>query len=293
MEEHGTSSDAAVRQRPAIFRALGNAEPPALIAVDGVDYRLDTVLKHDSWAATAIYHDGSRPIICKFNRRQSVLGIPTGWIGNWLARREASFLRRLSPLGQVPHVLGPVRVDGRVHTNACARTFIDGHPLGRYEEVDDGFFPSLHALLSGMHHAGLAYVDLHKRENILVGDDGLPYLIDFQVCAAVPEGLMSRLPALRRLLAPLFRMDRYHVAKHHQRLRPDQCGLTRDDVQKQRPLWVRVHRFFAEPLRQMRRGLLVKLGIRKGAGQAHSELFPEDAVRRELDSADAPTRRAA
>lgn len=293
MDGHETSAAGSVRKRPALFRALGNSEPPARIDVDGCTYTLDTVLKHDSWAATSIYTANGRLIICKFNRRQSLLGIPAGWIGRWLARREGSFLRRLGSLGQVPPVLGPVSVEGRVQKNACAREFIDGHPLGRYEDVSDKFFPSLHSLLAGMHAAGLAYVDLHKRENILVGDDGLPYLIDFQVCAAIPEGLMRRMPWLRGLLAPLFRMDRYHVAKHHQRLRPDQCGLSRRDVQNQRPIWVRVHRFFAEPLRTLRRGLLVKLGIRNGTGQAHSELFPEDAIRRELEPVAVEPRRPA
>lgn len=276
----------AARVRPALFRALGNSEPPETITVDGREYRLETVFKHDSWAATAVYAPlaGGPRIVCKFNRRQSILGLPAGWIGRWLARRESAFLRRLEPLHQVPRCLGTVTAHGQPQRNACARTFIEGHPLGRYETVNDEFFPSLHRLLDEMHARGIAYVDLHKRENILVGDDGQPYLIDFQVCAATPESLHRRLPGLRGLLAPLFRMDRYHVAKHHQRLRPDQCGLSRDDVAGQRPLWVRFHRLIAQPLRQLRRGLLVRLGIRKADGRAHSEAFPEDAIRRELEA---------
>ncbi len=271
----------SVKQRPPLFRALGAAEPPDTVRVDGVVYRLENVLKHDSWAATAIYHDSERRIICKFNRKQPILGIPAGIIGRWLAAREGGFLRRMKASSQVPSVLGPVEADGRVLPNACARRYIDGHPLGRYEAVGDEFFSSLRGLVGELHHAGIAHVDLHKRENILVGDDGRPYLIDFQVCAAIPWALHRRMPWLRHLLTPLFRMDRYHVAKHHQRLRPDQCGLSRQDVARQRPFWVRVHRWFAEPLRELRRLFLVKLGIRRGNGHAHSELFPEDAIRRE------------
>lgn len=271
----------AVRQRPPLFRALGRSEPPQCIEVDGAAFQLHTVLKHDSWAATAIYSNGVRRVIGKFNRQQPILGIPAGAIGRWLARREASFLRRLAHTGQTPKVLGPVSAGGRKLSHACAREYIEGHPLGRYEAVNDRFFGSLHALLDEMHACGIAYVDLHKRENILVGDDGRPYLIDFQVCAAVPEFVHRRAPSLRRLLGPLYRMDRYHVAKHHQRLRPDQCGLSRGDVARQRPLWVRLHRWVAEPLRELRRRFLVALGIRKGVGKAHTELFAEDAIRRE------------
>ena len=275
------SSAALVRERPALFRALGKDEPPSTIRVDDEIYQLETVLKHDSWAATAIFQNDKRRIICKFNRRQPILGIPAGLIGRWLAGREIAFLRRLSHTGLTPRPMGPVAVEGRILPNACAREFIEGHPLGRYEQVNDLFFTQLHSLLNDMHVAGVAYIDLHKRENILVGDDGQPYLIDFQVCAAIPRWLHRPLPFLRYLLTPMFRMDRYHVAKHHQRLRPDQCGLTRTDVARQRPIWVRVHRFFAEPLRELRRRFLVKLGIRQGQGKATTELFPEDAIRRE------------
>lgn len=277
--------DRTVKKRPALFRALGDDDPPNEIVIDGIPFARETIFKHDSWAATAVYLSGNRRVVCKFNRRQSILGLPAGWIGRWLARRETAFLRRLEHLDQVPRIVEQATIDGRVWSNVCVRTFVEGHPLGRYENLNDEFFPSLNRLLDGMHAAGIAYVDLHKRENILVGDDGRPYLIDFQVCASLPARALAAVPLLRTLLAPLFRMDRYHVVKHHQRLRPDQCGLSRDDVGRARPLWVRAHRLIAEPLRQLRRGLLVKLGIRRAGGRAHSEFFPEDAVRRELDAA--------
>src|ERR1700684_3126315 len=65
------SAGASVRKRPALFRALGDSDPPKSVSVSlgNGEYHVETVLKHDSWAATAVYSNlrGER-IICKFNR---------------------------------------------------------------------------------------------------------------------------------------------------------------------------------------------------------------------------------
>ena len=60
------------KSRPAIFRALGRRDVPPTVTIDGHEYHLEKVFKHDSWAATALYegHDGK--IVCKFNRQQSI-----------------------------------------------------------------------------------------------------------------------------------------------------------------------------------------------------------------------------
>src|SRR4051794_221535 len=171
----------AAPPRPPVLRALGAADPPAAVEVGGEPYRLARVFKHDSWAATALYAGRDKRVVCKFNRVQPVGPVPMRWLGRVLADREAAILRRLADLPNVPRWSGPVRVNGRVLPNAVAHDFIPGHPLGDRERVDDRFFPALRAVLAAMHRRGLAYVDLHKRENVLVGDDGRPYLIDFQV----------------------------------------------------------------------------------------------------------------
>lgn len=66
----------AVRPRPPLFRALGAAEPPAGVRVDGVDYTRVTVFKHDSWAATALYAADEGLITAKFNRIQPIFVVP-------------------------------------------------------------------------------------------------------------------------------------------------------------------------------------------------------------------------
>ena len=48
------------KPRPALFRALGNHEPPPSVEVDAQTYQLVEVFKHDSWAATAIYQGSAK-----------------------------------------------------------------------------------------------------------------------------------------------------------------------------------------------------------------------------------------
>ncbi len=263
------------RPRPPLFRALGAADPPDQVEIDGCAWRRVDIFKHDSWAATALYRarDGQLAV-CKFNRRQSILGLPMQWLGWWLARREGRMLERLADLPLVPNPLGPVCCGGRPMANAVAHDFVPGHPLRPKQRPNDAFFPALEELLGEVHRRGLAYVDLHKRENILVGEDERPYLIDFQISVGLPA--VWPLSAVLRILQ---RSDDYHLAKHYARHRPDQCGFGPKTIAMHRPWWIRAHRTIAVPFRQMRRRLLVWLGIRRGTGRTTTEAFPEQAVR--------------
>lgn len=271
------------KPRPALLRALGNQDPPQEIEIDGARFAREEIYKHDSWAATARYGGAGRAVVCKFNRVQPILGLPTTWLGQRLARREALALHRLAGLPGVPPACGPIFSAGRWLENAVGHAFIAAHPLARKERPGDDFFPALLTLLREMHRRNLAYVDLHKRENILVGDDGLPYLIDFQVSFGLWNKRLAQNTFMRAALRGLIQADLYHLAKHIRRHRPDQSWLLGDAGQ--RPAWIGLHRMVAVHLRQFRRSLLVGLGVRGKNGRATSEVFAEAAVRDELNRA--------
>ena len=269
-----------VRKRPALFRALGRDDPPETVTVDGETFGLNTLLKHDSWAATAIYEARSgEKIICKFNRMQSILGIPMGWLGRRLAAREAAFLRRLDDIDLVPPDRGPVHADGRLLANAAARTFIPGAPFKRADQVDRTFFETLENLLAAVHERDMAYVDLHKRENIIVDLSGRPHLIDFQVSVALPNKWPGNGRLGRWFLTRLQEMDRYHYRKHYVRCLGGEMTPEEAEDFIAAPALIRIHRRLSVPLRRLRRRLLVALGIRGKGGMAHTELEPEDAFR--------------
>jgi len=275
----GRPAPTGTRPRPALFRALGLAEPPEAVEIGGEKYRRIEVLKHDSWAATAIYASATGKALCKFNRRQPILRIPMAWLGQRLAARERHFHARLAGVVGIPAHLGPVSVDGVELPNAFARQFIEGHVLDRHQRVDDDFFPRFTRLLADVHAHDVAHVDLHKRENVLVDSEGRPWLIDFQISFSLPSGAPLLCFPLRSVLRILQQCDDYHLLKHHLHHRPDQTGLETEEIDRRRPWWIRLHRRFAVPFRTLRRQLLVCLGIRGRSGQVSTEAFPEVAHR--------------
>ena len=272
------------KPRPRWLRSLGTDSPPERLDVDGRPHRLVEVFKHDSWAATSLYADPAGVLrVVKLHRREPAFGVPLSWVGRLTARREARMLRALADLPGIPELSGPVSVDGVIQSNGVARAFLQGHPLGDREQVDDAFFPELEGLLESMHARRIVYVDLHKRENILVDEQGRPCLFDFQISARWPRWL-----PLRPVFTILSKSDVYHLHKHWSRCRPDQCGFGEGKLAENRPWWIRAHRLIARPLREMRRRLLVRLGVRTGRGRVDSEQFAEHALR-----ADAPSDRRA
>ena len=189
-------------------------------------------------------------------------------------------MERLAGIEGIPVSLGPVEAGGRRLTNAVAHEWIEGHALAEHEQVDDRFFPRLAAILTEAHGRGVAHVDLHKRENILVDEAGRPHLIDFQISFALPRSSRIAAVLLGGVLRLLQRCDDYHLLKHRLRHRPDQLTTTQADLEQLRPWWIRAHRCVAVPFRTLRRGLLARLRIRGKGGEAFTEAFPEIAHRR-------------
>jgi hypothetical protein len=240
-----------------------------------VAHRLRETFKHDSWAATGLYEGPSGSlVVVKLHRQAPAFGVPLRWLGRLMARHETRLLNVLADLKGIPALAGAVISGGTTLQYAVARRYIHGHPLRNGEVVNESFFHELSELLGAMHERKVAYIDLHKRENILVDEKGAPCLFDFQISVAWPRWLPAG-----HVFKILRRSDEYHLMKHWARCRPDQLGVGVEAIRSRIPWWIRVHRLMAVPVRQLRRRLLVKLGVRAGKGRVESELFVENALR--------------
>jgi hypothetical protein len=264
---------------------LGKENPPQQVEMDGTRWILEEVFKHDSWAATAVYSAGKAKAVVKFNRRAAVFLLPMGWLGRWLAARERRAYAMLDGNPGIPAPCGPVWTEDEVLQNAFAHLYIDGHPLARHEQPGDEFFNRLEALVRSIHTLKMAYLDLNKRENVIVTEAGTPALVDFQIHFCAPDW-MGRLAPGRWLLRQLQDSDLYHLRKLRlfHTLGPD--APTSLPVPWSSHLW-RI--LYVHPVQWLRRRLLVVLGIRSGLGHAISERDPEKAVR--LESAAKNSRR--
>jgi hypothetical protein len=243
------------------MRALGKRNLPETLDLNGETWRLARTHKHDFWAVTGFYeNDRGERAVLKMGRTEPFCGVPLEFIGRWLCRRELRFYARLSDLPAVPAVLGRVGPTGFLHA------FAPGQPLSRERPVPDRFFDRLLDLMHELHARDIAYVDANKPENILLGDDQLPHLIDFQISADLVELGDNRLT--RWFLRRLKRADVYHVLKHKKRMRPDELSEDERRIVQRRGALIRIHRIVTWPYFKVRRSTFKRL-------RASGRLLPE------------------
>jgi phosphotransferase family enzyme len=104
------------------------------------------------------------------------------------------------------------------------RSWQSGRPLHRAEALPEDYFELLDALVHAMHARGVCHNDLHKEQNLVVGLDGRPALIDFQLASV--HARRGRVHASR------MRDDLRHLQKHRRRYTRDGRGPRGTDVSR-------------------------------------------------------------
>lgn len=181
------------------------------VVLGGRTYRILSVMKEDRYArSTLLEGPRGRRFVLKESVMRLAPGVRVPPLAALLARHEAGIFDRLAGIPGIP------RLTGRPRPDAFLREFVEGETVRDTERVPDGFFASLEEVLRAVHARGVAYVDLAKEENVIVGADGRAWLIDFQVSVA-REG------PLRPLVGRFQREDLYHLSKMRLRRRPDEA----------------------------------------------------------------------
>lgn len=246
---------------PPWLLALGRKTLPPEITVKGKTFRPARTFKHDFFAATAMYEGDGGKVLVKINRRASLGGVPLRWIGRILANRECAALERLAGIRGVPRLME------RLEETGFVREFVDGEPMAKGRWVPDDFHARLRTLVKEIHRRDMAYVDLEKCENVLVGADGQPYLFDFQIAWYVAPkwgGNLWPLTALRRFFQ---QGDLYHLRKLQRRTRPDQFSAEELAASYVKPWYVRLHLRIVRPFTLLRRWVLGKIDPRRKRGE--------------------------
>ncbi|MGH0032899.1 MAG: hypothetical protein ACQGVC_24165 [Myxococcota bacterium] len=208
-------------------------------------------LKDDAFAVTRLVEVDGRRWLLKEYRFRTPLGRWLAPLARRQAQHEMAVGRLLQGLEGVPGE--PVRVSD----TSFRRPWIDGEDLRvhlrRGGSLPDDFFDRLEALVREIHARGVAYADLQKKDNVIVGRDGRPWLIDFQISLRPRDG-----GALRRLRRWWLRHtqsdDLRHVYKHKRRIRPDLLTPEEDAASRRRsPVsWLK-RVFYALTLRRVKR----------------------------------------
>ena len=175
-------------------------------------------------AEVRLYQGPFGRVVVKEARRWPLLGFVT----MWSLRREHAVYERLDGVPGVPRCLGVIR--GR----CLVLEHIDGVSLRRRElegPLDDAFFARLLETLEAMHRAGIAHGDLKRKDNVLVGPGGQPYVIDFGIAAFADRSRLERL-----LFAAWRQMDLNAWLKLKYRRRLDLASP--EDAARYRPLLI-------------------------------------------------------
>ena len=246
---------------PSSLKALGRKALPERIEAGGQVYMHAQTFKHDFFAVTALYEGEAGKVLLKIQREASFLGLPLRFVGRFLNRREVGAFRRLEDIDGVPELIDTFGSTGMV------RAFVEGHPLKKGERVPDDFHARLRTLVDQIHARNMAYVDLEKCENVLCGQDGKPYLFDFQISWYLPKKWGGELWPARWLRRRFQRGDLYHLVKLQRRTRPDQLTEEALAASYRKPWYVRVHGFVARPLTLVRRAILSRVDPRRKDGE--------------------------
>ena len=237
---------------PPSFFALGTAGLPEDFALEDQVYRLKKVFKHDFFAATGLYTDADgQLVVLKLQRTYPLFGFPMQWLGARMAKHEIAIFRQLQGIRGVPRFMGVYGPTGYVHE------FIPGEDLCPEMHPDAAFFDDLERLFHDLHTRNVAYVDTNKRENILFGADGRPYLIDFQISFWLKQGRDDSYLA-QWIFKRLVHEDWYHYYKHKTRLAPQCCSKEDFARAENRSWYIRLHRLIFRPLIQLRRKFLAR-----------------------------------
>ncbi|MHC4574344.1 MAG: hypothetical protein ACYS76_09470 [Planctomycetota bacterium] len=236
-----------------------NGLPPQVVLADNT-YRLQQVLKHDFFAATALYEavaptpsgqtTAPKKVVLKLARKQHLFGLPLAWLGQGLCRHEVSMLQLLSGLTHVPRVLSTYGKTGFTYE------YIEGSSLKEQKEIPHHFFDQLLELLRQIHLRNVVYLDMNKRGNILLGADGQPYLIDFQISLHVGDYFLLSKRLTEYLRQTLQWADIYHLFKHKRRLCPRFLWPHEKTLSHEVSPLIQIHRLVATPIRVLRRALL-------------------------------------
>jgi predicted Ser/Thr protein kinase len=212
------------------------------------EVRVLRVLKDDSFGRVELLERGAERRIRRVACGGSIPG--SRLVAHILLGRERRALLALEGVAGVPRLADETEftraasLDGAIprSSDVGLRDFVAGAPLHRAERLPADFFERLEELVRELHARGVCHNDLHKEQNVIVGDDGWPWLIDFQ--------LASCHSSRSRKFASRARDDLRHVAKHRRRYLRYMPAETPREIEKLPPrsLIAAIWRRTAKPL---------------------------------------------
>ena len=207
------------------------------------------VLREPSSTRPAVWiieQDGLRAVVKDFRGSRFLY---RNIVGRFLIWREKSAYRRLRGLKGVPLLYR------QIGGLALVLQEIQGRALENLEketQLSEDFFKELRDLVIEVHKRGLAHCDLKRAPNILLGNDGRPYIVDWS--SAISEREFRFFPL--KIIYRRFLLDDFNaITKLQLRYCPEKISLEEKERYQQRSRSENLIR----GIRDKARGLLKKI----------------------------------
>jgi serine/threonine protein kinase len=217
-------------------------------------------LKHDVFGRVELVR-GPEGLLVRRVARAGLLD-PRAILARALLARERRALQALRGMPGVPQL----SVADRGLAHELLRTHLAGAPLHRATQLPLDYFEHLDVLVQALHARGVCHNDLHKEPNILVGEDGRPALVDFQLSSVHTRQDRS------------FRVrvseDLRHAEKHRARYvslggAPQEVRTAGAGVGRQRSALAKWWRRLGKPVWDFVRGSLLRTREKEGGRPSH------------------------
>ena len=224
---------------------------PDSVTLEGQAFHYEKVLKDDFFSVNILYRNAAgRRYVLKLSDFRFLFGLLFRPFAMLMSGHEYKIYRLVDGIEGVPK-LGP-----RHGLRGYFHEFIEGktlHEHTRGDPLPDDFFDRLRGIIDQVHARRVFYLDLNKQGNIIIADDGHPWLIDYQISMHFPQrsGWWGR--RAERRFRQLSHEDLYHVYKHKRRFQPERLTDEERALAVRTPFNTGYNRWFWRHFRRFKR----------------------------------------
>jgi hypothetical protein len=189
---------------------------PEKTIINDETYYYEKILKDDFFSVNVLYkNDKGRRFVLKLSDFRFIFGILFRPFAAMMSSHEYKIYKMVADIEGVPE-LGP-----RLGWRGYFHEYIEGKTLHELKDtpevLPENFFNELKDIVDQVHRRRILYVDMNKKGNIIMSDDGKPFLIDFQISQYFKKRrwILGRLTD--KIFNRLIKEDIYHVYKHKKR----------------------------------------------------------------------------
>ena len=162
-----------------------------------------------------IEENGIRAVVKDFSHNRFLF---RNIIGRFLVWRESRAYRQLTGIEGIPLLYRNVKGIALIIQEIPGK---DLESLGKGTTLPESFFRELTVLVDRMHKRGIVHCDLKRAPNIILGEDGRPYIVDWSASISAREFPFYPLSLIYRRF---IRDDRNAITKIRLKYLPESVG---------------------------------------------------------------------